>query len=191
MRLDSQRSRKFSWEEIDDTFSAENIAKMLIKKCLNTLYPRKSHDMVPNLLEFEVFIKYMEYYEYLQAYFESKSFTRSKRAAISSQGSNSAHDSTLSASSIYLSHSSSNATLLNDNVLSTSPSENATNDGHSGLSAIFNKPKANASILGSSSLKVKSAAYTLGNQSLMDQLEKQSEFLFLNKKQNYHKKLTI
>lgn len=213
MRLDSQRSRRFSWEEIDDLFSAENIAKDLLKKCVRRIAattttsnkktsllrpPRPKVDeaaLVPSVLDLEFFIKYMEYYELMQAYLESREFARARRFVVGSPGgdlhnkssSSSAAAATLSpmsASSIYYSHSTAaNTTVLTNDIYGVSPSliELSSGGGDStgtrgGLSALFNRANKTPAVstLGSSSLKVKSAAYVLGNQALLDQLEKQS-----------------
>lgn len=211
VRLESQRSRKFSWEEIDDLFSAENIGKNMIRQCMKRLadnHPGTVYTL-PTVLDFEFFIKYMEYDEFLHAYFESKSFARACRSVVGSaeasraaataataaaakspQGTKSLHllavpNTPMSASSIYLSHSSAmNTTLLTNDGLSPSTSllelASSADDrtgaaGTSGLASLFGRNKsAVVSTLGSSSLKVKSAAYVLGNQTLLDQLEKQS-----------------
>jgi hypothetical protein len=214
VRLESQRSRRFSWEEIEDLFSAENIAKELLKKCLKRLGKQKHNQLtnnrvsrlskqldesglVPTVLDMEFFIKFMEYYEFLQSYYESKAFARARRfvfgspaaAAAESEksgGARSGNMTAMSASTIFWSHSSpANATVL-VNDLSVSPASSLSDADRGGvgggISALFNRNKSTVvSTLGSSSLKVKSAAYLLGNQNLHDQFEKQSE-LYLNKK---------
>lgn len=156
------------------------------------------------MFEFEFLIKYMEYIEFLQAYYESKMFARARRFVIGSpeaasrRNDNSSSSSTtsdskttitnsppmaMSASSIFLSHSSlNNVTVLTNDKLSVSPSllelgsSADANERGNGFAALFTRNKPAVSTLVSSSLKVKSAAYSLGNQIILDQFEKQSIF---------------
>lgn len=172
-RLTSQRSRRFSWEEIEDYFSAENIANKIIKRLVDRTNAHRTvkpdpKTLIPKIYEFEFLIKYFEYYEYLQKFFETKNYAlnRSKKPnnlKSSDQGTGtSSAGSTLhpsmSASTIYLSHSS----TQNENF--SSPTDDSQYLKLCPSTPVFNK----LNPTGQTSVKVRSAALMLAVQPSID-----------------------
>jgi hypothetical protein len=105
------RTRKFSWEETDDRDTAEYISNRLTKNLLMRLYKTDSVDcdLLPNLTDFEFFIKNLQYTDFVQAYHESIDHAKLKKitASLMLGGSTGTSISTaLSSTSIYLSHAS-------------------------------------------------------------------------------------
>lgn len=76
------RGRRFSWEEIINLDTAEHIATRLIERHIdvrttlfrkNTKLLTKATVNIPNLRQLEHAIQKMEYYEYMQTYYELRS----------------------------------------------------------------------------------------------------------------------
>ncbi len=76
------RGRRFSWEEIINLDTAENISTRLIERLIDTkktLLRKKtklltrSNVSIPDLRQLEHAIQKMEYYEYMQTYYELRS----------------------------------------------------------------------------------------------------------------------
>lgn len=109
----SQRTRRFSWEEILNLDTAEHIANRLIQKLIESENQRKQKTdtsklkptQVPNVKQFEIFIQMLEFFEYMQIYYELRSsgilHKYIQALASTAQPASSLR---MSASSIYLSH---------------------------------------------------------------------------------------
>ncbi len=127
--IQSNRTRRFSWEEIINLDTAENIANRLIEKLIENENQRKCSNsntinygklaQVPSLKQFEIFIQLLECLVYMQTYYEMRNsgdlhkyiqllaLNNSKQAAAN-----------LSASSIYqLRHTDKPATSSKTNSL--------------------------------------------------------------------------
>ncbi len=104
------RARKFSWEEVDDMDTAEYISNRLIKNLLIALYKTDSidTDLLPNLADFEFFIKNLQYLEFIQNYHESIDHAKLKKitSSLMLSGSSTSISMPMSSTSIYLSHAS-------------------------------------------------------------------------------------
>ena len=80
----SSRTRRFSWEEIINLDTAEHISNRLIEKLVENENQRKKLNelkgkrvsqpaQIPNLKQFEIFLQLLEFYEYMQTYYELRS----------------------------------------------------------------------------------------------------------------------
>jgi len=70
----SNRTRRFSWEEIINLDTAEHIANRLIERLIESENQRRKQlTRVPCLKQFEIFIQLLEYFEYMQVYYEMRS----------------------------------------------------------------------------------------------------------------------
>jgi hypothetical protein len=102
------RVRKFSWEEVDDLDTAEYISNRLAKNLLVRLYKTDSIDssLLPNLTDFEFFIKNLQYSEFIQNYHESIDHAKLKNITknLMLAGSSTSISMPMSSTSIYLSH---------------------------------------------------------------------------------------
>ena len=81
--IGGNRTRRFSWEEIINLDTAEHISTRLIERLVdykNELMNKRAKGQtgrfkvsIPNLRQLENVIQNLEYYEYMQIYFELRS----------------------------------------------------------------------------------------------------------------------
>lgn len=109
--IQSNRTRRFSWEEIINLDTAENIANRLIEKLIENENQRKFSNkntinygklaQVPSLKQFEIFIQLLECLVYMQTYYEMRNSGDLHKYIQLLALNNSKQSANLSAASIY------------------------------------------------------------------------------------------